>query len=518
MIIILIIILLTGNSFGQSFKEVSCQVPYINREVQFSLPFGFQETHYGYDRTHYMHDFKMTGLEDFDIKLRKTYSYIDLIDLEIVIYDVISNEDFKSDNLINLYNYCKATLNQPFIVSDSLILSSNSFQFELKERDGNYNKYYKYKFGYEQGIIVMSMFEGKFLTNKYPSSSSDDIWYSITYPVLNSFKVNIKENITSEQENESYSMNDTNEEIISTVLFILAFIVVIIISTFLISRNHNTECQTERRSEVKILNKYEEVKRLPDDKILIGITCNSCGKKYKLMNPSFNKKYKCKKCEADITVYRLPREEILKILSTEESHNEDEILIDRNIITNHNLNNEDSRSVNVANNSDNNPIYYNVSIERFLFMIFISLGLFIIYWSYKNWKSIKETNSIEISPILRGIFSAYYIYPLLVNIQSNNKLSIDKKDNLSPGKLYLGMIVTNLLGRSFNVIDNDYGQVLGIIVIMLSFLFLIPAQKYINKINIDKNYSEWSTGLTIVVILGVIIWLCRFLHIIPISI
>jgi hypothetical protein len=65
--------------------------------------------------------------------------------------------------------------------------------------------------------------------------------------------------------------------------------------------------------------------------------------------------------------------------------------------------------------------YLDVSPTRFLILTLLSLGLYRLYWNYKNWKAIKEAEKINISPFWRTIFTGFFIHALFKKIYFSAK-------------------------------------------------------------------------------------------------
>jgi len=132
------------------------------------------------------------------------------------------------------------------------------------------------------------------------------------------------------------------------------------------------------------------------------------------------------------------------------------------------------------------PAYFYISTARLIFMSVISLGVFISYWVYKNWRYIKERDGLDIMPFWRGWFTIFHFYSLLKYIKEDTKVSHPERPDYSSGWLTCGFVLFTLCGNQI------------LIPLMLSFLFILPAHNYISKINSSgpnpPDYSPWSFG------------------------
>ena len=130
--------------------------------------------------------------------------------------------------------------------------------------------------------------------------------------------------------------------------------------------------------------------------------------------------------------------------------------------------------------------YLYISTERLIFMSVFSLGIFISYWVYKNWRYIKERDGQDIMPFWRGWFSLFYLYPLLEYIKNDPKVSHPEKPDYSSGWLTCGFFFFAVCGNQICIPS------------MLTFLFILPAHNYISRINLavesPQEFAPWSFG------------------------
>lgn len=107
-----------------------------------------------------------------------------------------------------------------------------------------------------------------------------------------------------------------------------------------------------------------------------------------------------------------------------------------------------------------------IPLKKFALYNICSLGIYQLYWIYKSWKNIKEYRKIDISPILRTIFSVFFVASLAKDTLSMAK---DKgyTKNYSYVIVYMLFILLNFAGKKL----PDF---LGFIVAISSFVVFIP--------------------------------------------
>jgi len=120
--------------------------------------------------------------------------------------------------------------------------------------------------------------------------------------------------------------------------------------------------------------------------------------------------------------------------------------------------------------SDTSPYPYVISVTKLIVLSVATFGLFEVYWFYKQWKSIRAEEDINVTPILRAIFATFTSYWLFKHISEMVK-KVGKKRGLESGGL---AIVYFILVATYKLPDPYWW------VAILTFLPLIPAQNAIN--------------------------------------
>lgn len=62
------------------------------------------------------------------------------------------------------------------------------------------------------------------------------------------------------------------------------------------------------------------------------------------------------------------------------------------------------------------PAYHHVSMARFIVYSICSLGIYELFWAYKNWKFIKDRDGSRIMPFWRAVFLPLWCYSLTKDI------------------------------------------------------------------------------------------------------
>jgi len=151
-------------------------------------------------------------------------------------------------------------------------------------------------------------------------------------------------------------------------------------------------------------------------------------------------------------------------------------------------------------NFDTSPEFFPITPNKLIIMSICTLGIYEIYWFYRNWKYLKIKKQLKISPFWRSIFSIIFCYSLFKHI---NNYAKEKgiEEHISQGSLAFAYIIITLSIR----LPDPYW-----IVSIIAFLPLLSVQKLINQLNhfklqivINNKYSGWNI---FGIISGIIIW------------
>lgn len=137
------------------------------------------------------------------------------------------------------------------------------------------------------------------------------------------------------------------------------------------------------------------------------------------------------------------------------------------------MSNNVAGSVSVTNTPNlAEPIYFPVSLFKLVVMDLCTLGLYQVYWFYKNWMLIKERERSNIIPALRAIFAVLFCYACFKRIRATGEehLAMD----LAIGPLAAAWIIVTILWK----LPDPYW-----LISFASIVFLLPIQNAVNQVN-----------------------------------
>lgn len=145
---------------------------------------------------------------------------------------------------------------------------------------------------------------------------------------------------------------------------------------------------------------------------------------------------------------------------------------------------------------------YIISVDKFVILCILTLGLYEIWWSYKAWRFFKLKEKSDIMPAARVIFGIIFIIPLLNKIQ-DMAASKGYNKRYPTVLLFIGFILFNMLSK----LPDPYW-----LVSLIAFVFMIPPFKAFNyarqqstefRVIEQTSFNGKQLGLIIV---GLIFW------------
>jgi hypothetical protein len=138
---------------------------------------------------------------------------------------------------------------------------------------------------------------------------------------------------------------------------------------------------------------------------------------------------------------------------------------------------------------------FAVSLLKLMLLSVCSLGIYQLYWFYKNWQLIKVHTGEDISPFWRAAMAPLYCYQCFARIRDYEQ-GPNYIDLLPAGFLATGWLATTLMWK----LPEPFW-----LISTLSVLFLLPVQVRANRMNRvvapehDRNDAfsarDWATTM-----------------------
>lgn len=160
------------------------------------------------------------------------------------------------------------------------------------------------------------------------------------------------------------------------------------------------------------------------------------------------------------------------------------------------------------------PAFYVVGTMKFLLLYVATLGMYSIYWFYRNWSNYRDATREDIWPIPRAIFSVFFTHALFRAVEE--RLRANGRDyGWSPGVLatfiVILMIVSNVIDRMAARVETVGAADVASLLLLLPIAFaMLRAQGAINLACDDAEGAgnQRLTGANILWIgVGLIFWI-----------
>ncbi len=156
---------------------------------------------------------------------------------------------------------------------------------------------------------------------------------------------------------------------------------------------------------------------------------------------------------------------------------------------------------------------YVVSKTKFLVLYFATMGLYVMYWFYKNWSLYENSYKENIWPVARGIFTVFFAQALFFHVDVKVK-EVDKNYSWRPAGLaacYIILtVVTHIVGRlSSRDIGSPYTDIISILLMPFIAIVLLKVQLAINiamgdaEASVNNHFTAANIGW---VLFGFIFW------------
>ena len=136
------------------------------------------------------------------------------------------------------------------------------------------------------------------------------------------------------------------------------------------------------------------------------------------------------------------------------------------------------------------PPFFAVSPIKLAVLSVCTMGVYELYWFYRNWKLIRSREETSILPFWRAFFAVLFCYPCLRRIREAG-LERGVSPALPAGWLASAWIVTTVAVK----LPDPYW-----LVTLLAVVFLVPVQSHVDRLNSlavpghDRNarFSAWN--------------------------
>ena len=155
---------------------------------------------------------------------------------------------------------------------------------------------------------------------------------------------------------------------------------------------------------------------------------------------------------------------------------------------------EDDSSLAHLKNSEG---YFIVDTTKLILMTLSTLGIYELYWVYKNWKYIKAREQSKIMPFWRAFFAPLWVFSLGKKIKDHSA-EVSINTDFNPDTIGIAYFIIGALWR----LPDPFW-----LVCFLSFIPLLTLQSAASQINqvleVKRNkYYNFSTANYVILFFG----------------
>jgi hypothetical protein len=173
-----------------------------------------------------------------------------------------------------------------------------------------------------------------------------------------------------------------------------------------------------------------------------------------------------------------------------------------------------------APRTQENAMFYVVSERKFYVLFIATLGMYSVYWFYKNWATYKagssygSSDAASISPLGRTILAIFFVRALFRRVKERtlDKQTLEKwNDGLHAAILVLLLIVSNVLDRAaMRSLWSPYSDYLSLAILIPLVLSFSKAQVMINVSCGDPQglrNAEFTKANYAWIVAGLLFWI-----------
>lgn len=162
--------------------------------------------------------------------------------------------------------------------------------------------------------------------------------------------------------------------------------------------------------------------------------------------------------------------------------------------------------------------YYVVGTKKFFWLTLLTIGVYLVYWFYRNWNQIKIRNNEDLWPVPRGIFYIFFIWPLFTDVRETLKtksIQHDWQPALITWLMVLLLVAATVLAQlAERNIGMPFTDIANVLIFPLYALVMLPAQRAINVASEDpegKTNSRFTVANWLWMAFGLLYWLIMLL-------
>lgn len=153
---------------------------------------------------------------------------------------------------------------------------------------------------------------------------------------------------------------------------------------------------------------------------------------------------------------------------------------------------------------------FTSSITKIIVLSVFTLGLYNLYWHFKQWQFQKRYAGHDCIPVLRAIFQLFFTHALFATVAENARIQQIKFswNNNALATIYILLLVLSNFSDKL-LPDPVMGFLLSVLITFALLAIVCVVQKTINQINGDPQGSQnaqFTPWNWLAIVLGAAFW------------
>jgi hypothetical protein len=150
------------------------------------------------------------------------------------------------------------------------------------------------------------------------------------------------------------------------------------------------------------------------------------------------------------------------------------------------------------------PMFFVVAPRKLLLMILLSQGLYMVYWSYKQWAYYRQATGARIWPWARGFFAVFFFYSFAMKVRRKLELT-NTSHRWWPRCLALGLTFSALLPQAYVwFVAPMTALKLNFCLMIVDAALAVQLQHAVNRVEDDaggeaNHRLTWANGIWILI-------------------
>jgi hypothetical protein len=179
--------------------------------------------------------------------------------------------------------------------------------------------------------------------------------------------------------------------------------------------------------------------------------------------------------------------------------------------------------------ADSSEAFYVVSLMKMMVLFLATMGMYQLYWHYKNWRLHQQMSAShggpdgDVWPVPRAIFAMFFIHSLLGKVKQH-AIAQQRPGDLNTTLIATLIVVLMLFGYLGLFVTDPkvvlLFSVVSMCLVVASMFLYRKAQRFINESCGDPtgaSNAEFTTANYIWIVIGILIWIMQVVGLVMIA-